>query len=141
MDYEEFTSEVDIKPGMTRKIDIPAYEHDRQYSYYKSEASYTTPHKFKIDFELKDYNIEDEAVLEEHEETTPKYDFWANGGVGMAAGFCIMFYTFNLFVVGHVLVAEMARERDRSMILWLFVSWILNPLIAILILFCIGKSK
>ena len=29
LDYEEFTKRVSIAPGMTKKLDIPAYEHDR----------------------------------------------------------------------------------------------------------------
>ena len=37
LDYEEFTRRISIAPGMTRKLDIPAYEHDRNYHYYKSE--------------------------------------------------------------------------------------------------------
>ena len=37
-DYEEFTRRVIIAPGMTKKLDIPAYEHDRWYHYYKSEG-------------------------------------------------------------------------------------------------------
>ena len=34
LDYEEFTRSISIAPGMTRKIDIPAYEHNRNYHYY-----------------------------------------------------------------------------------------------------------
>ena len=37
LDYEEFTRRIIIAPGMTRKLDIPAYEHDRNYHYYKSD--------------------------------------------------------------------------------------------------------
>ena len=29
LDYEEFSRRVSIAPGMTKKVDIPAYEHDR----------------------------------------------------------------------------------------------------------------
>lgn len=28
LDYEEFTRRVSIAPGMTKKLDIPAYEHE-----------------------------------------------------------------------------------------------------------------
>lgn len=35
MDYETFSYNIDIAPGMTKKLDIPAYEHRRQYHYYK----------------------------------------------------------------------------------------------------------
>lgn len=29
LDYEVFSSNIEIAPGMTRKVNIPAYEHDR----------------------------------------------------------------------------------------------------------------
>lgn len=38
MDYEDYSLKVDIAPGLTRKVDVDAYENDRYYSYYKSEA-------------------------------------------------------------------------------------------------------
>lgn len=39
LDYEEFTKHISIAPGMTRKVDIPAYEHHRNYHYYKTKTS------------------------------------------------------------------------------------------------------
>ena len=33
LDYEEYTSEIDVSPGMTKKVNVPAYEHERNYSY------------------------------------------------------------------------------------------------------------
>ena len=61
LDYEEFSKRVDIAPGMTRKLDITAYEHGRNYHYYKSEGLYDNT-SFKIKFKLKDYNVEEEAA-------------------------------------------------------------------------------
>lgn len=55
VDYKEYTREVEIAPGMTKKVDIPAYEHNRCYHYYKSEGLYDNT-SFKINFELKDFN-------------------------------------------------------------------------------------
>ena len=57
LDYEEFTKSISIAPGMTRKIDIPAYEHNRNYHYYKTKDEFGHP-AFKIKFTLKDYNSE-----------------------------------------------------------------------------------
>ncbi len=62
LDYEEFTRRVSIAPGMTRKLDIPAYEHDRNYHYYKSENMPGGSPSFKIKFKLKDYNVEDDDL-------------------------------------------------------------------------------
>ena len=46
LDYEEFSQNVNIAPGMTKKINITAYESSRDYSYYKSEAEYLHPKRF-----------------------------------------------------------------------------------------------
>lgn len=56
LDYKEFSRNVNIAPQMTKKIDIPAYEHSRHYSYYQSEAAPATPHKFNIKFQLLGFN-------------------------------------------------------------------------------------
>ena len=55
LDYEEFSKKVDIAPGMTKKIDIPAYEYARHYHYYKTKDEFHNP-AFKIKFKLKSYN-------------------------------------------------------------------------------------
>lgn len=39
LDYEEFNKSVSIAPGKTKKIDIPAYEQERFYHYYKSPGN------------------------------------------------------------------------------------------------------
>ena len=57
LDYEEFIRRVSIAPGMTKKLDIPAYEHGRNYHYYKSENMPGGSPSFKIKFQLKDYNV------------------------------------------------------------------------------------
>lgn len=42
-DFQEYTSKVTIPPGMTKKVEIPAYCHDRSYEYYKT-AKYPELH-------------------------------------------------------------------------------------------------
>lgn len=76
LDYEEFTRRVSIAPGMTKKLDIPAYEHGRNYHYYKSENMPGGSPSFKIKFQLKDYNVEEE-VAEESIDDNPlsTYDY------------------------------------------------------------------
>ena len=64
LDYEVYTKDIEIAPGMTRKVDIPAYEYDRSYHYYKSENRPGGSPSFKVKFELKDYNT---SPLEEEE--------------------------------------------------------------------------
>lgn len=56
IDYENFFRTVSIDAGMTRKVDVPAYERERTYAYYKSESLYGRSHQFKVKFRLLDYN-------------------------------------------------------------------------------------
>lgn len=55
LDYQDFTRRVSIDPGMVKKIEVSGYN-DRSYYYYKSHPSTTYPErKYKVKFELKDY--------------------------------------------------------------------------------------
>ena len=56
MDYQDYSRRVSIAPGMVRKVDIPAYEHDRFYHYYKTPQALGNP-KFKITFKLLSHNL------------------------------------------------------------------------------------
>ena len=55
LDYKTFQKKVTIEPGKTRKINIPAYERERDYNYYKSKGKYNGE-AFKIRFELNGVN-------------------------------------------------------------------------------------
>ena len=44
-------------------------------------------------------------------------------------------------VIGYIIVAMMARKRNRSIALWLLFSLLGTPWLMILILFCIGKDN
>ena len=46
---------IDIAPSMTRRVDIPAFEARRNYSYYKSTSLYDG-RRFNISFKLLGYN-------------------------------------------------------------------------------------
>lgn len=47
----------------------------------------------------------------------------------------------SIYVGLYVLVALMAKRRNRSAALWVIVSLLATPLLAIIILLCIGKSN
>lgn len=146
LDYEEFTRRVSIAPGMTKKLDIPAYEHDRWYHYYKSEgAAGKANTSFKIKFQLKDYNVEEEVVRESNDDnpfSTYDYDR-SSGNEGL---YMIVFIVGLLFVIGitvglYVLVAVMAQKRNRSVVVWILLSLLATPLLMIIILLAIGKNE
>jgi hypothetical protein len=137
MDYQEFQEDMTIAPGMTKKIDIPAYEYHRFYHYYKTEDDNSDHPAFKIKFQLKDYNTE--GVAE---------DSFLRSDVGR----CDMSYVAILFIVGvlvfigiaigmYVLVAVMAQKRHRNVVLWILLSILVSPFIIAIILLAIGNSE
>lgn len=146
LDYETFSSDVNIDPGRTRKIDIPAYEHERHYHYYKTKENLGYP-TFKIKFTLKDYNVAKEDKYEEGE----GYDYYNyNSNVDVDddnTTFSFLFYIILLiFAIGasigfYVLVAVMAQKRNRNVAVWVLLSIIATPLLMIIILLIIGDNQ
>lgn len=148
LDYEEYTVKVDIAPGMTRKADIPAYEHDRHYSYYKSNALEDT-HRFKIKYELKGYNIQNPDKVISDNEDLSIYDEDFEAAVSHAhdnvGWYVLLAIIVSLFILGigiglYVLVAVMAKKRNRNVVLWVLLSLVGTPLLMIIILLCIGDA-
>jgi len=134
MDYKEFSFDVDIAPGMTKKIDVPAYEHSRYYHYYKTKDEYGHP-SFKIKYELKGYNLSKEEISE------LDYDGGnANEGLYIGITIAIVLLFFGIVIGLYVLVAVMAKKRHRNVVLWLLLSFIATPLLIAIILLCVGNS-
>lgn len=147
LDYEEFKEKVDIAPGMTRKLDIPAYEQNRQYHYYKTKDEFGHP-AFKIKFKLKDYNVEDIGG-EDIEEADP-YNLLYNQNDAHSDGreelYIPLFIIIALLAIGihvglYVLVAFMAQKRNRSVVGWIFLSLIATPVLMAIILLVIGDNR
>mgnify|MGYP007070245827 CR=1 FL=1 len=141
LDYEEFTSEVQILPSMTKKIDIPAYEHERNYHYYKSEGmrSGGSP-AFKIEFKLKDYNVDDDAIekansggaVSTDDEVSPYYSL---------AFIAVIVFSIGAYVALYLVAAMMAQKRHRNVVLWVLLSWLVSPFVTIIILACLGDNE
>ncbi len=153
LDYEEFSKKVDIAPGMTKKIDIPAYEYARHYHYYKTKDEFHNP-AFKIKFKLKSYNereVVDVSAVEDTGEINEEADDLKVGeglsdmlvlGSGLVAwGFFIVFFVIAISVGLYVLVAVMAQRRNRSVVAWILISLIATPLLSIVLLLFIGKDR
>ena len=145
LDYEEFSRRVSIAPGMTTKVDIPAYEHDRNYHYFKSENMPGGSPSFKIKFQLKDYNIEEE-VAEESIDDNPLSTYGYDRSSGNEGLYMIIAIVGLLFFIGitiglYALVAVMAQKRNRSVVVWVLLSLIATPLLMIIILLAIGKNE
>ncbi len=145
LDYEEFSRSVIIAPGMTRKLDIPAYEHSRNYHYYKTKDVLGNP-AFKIKFQLKDYNVEEEAAESIDDNPLGRYDYGYEQSNGNEGLYVIIAIIGLLFVIGitvglYVLVAVMAQKRNRSVVVWVLLSLLATPLLMIIILLVIGKNE
>lgn len=148
LDYDEYFVNVDIAPGKTKKVDIPAYEHDRYYSYYKSEAISGNSHKFKIRYELKEYNVQNPNepvittnVLGEYDEDLDVVKYQQdNEWMYILFAIIIGLIALGISVGLYVLVAVMAKKRNRNVVLWVLLSLIGTPLLMIIILACIGSA-
>lgn len=148
LDYEEFSRSVTIAPGMTRKLDIPAYEHSRNYHYYKTKDDYRHP-AFKIKFQLKDYNVEEMAAESIDDGPLGRFDFGdelsnENEGRSVIIAFVTVLFILGItvgYIVLFVLVAVMAQKRNRSVVVWILLSLLGTPLLMAIILWAIGKNE
>lgn len=132
MDYETFTRKVDINPGMTKKLDIRAYEHDRNYHYFKSAHDrYGASPAFKVRFELKGYNTCDENNSTRHHYGTSDNSH----SILISASIVLM---LGIWIGLYILVATMAKRRNRNPAVWILLSLIGTPLLMCIILLTIG---
>lgn len=144
LDYEEFTRSVIIAPGMTKKLDIPAYEHDRNYHYYKSENMPGGSPSFKIKFQLKDYNVEEEVAESINDNPLDSYNNGRSDGndsLYFIIAIIVFLFLISITIGLYVLVAVMAQKRNRNVVVWILLSLIATPLLMIIILLAIGKNE
>lgn len=136
MDYETFYYNIDISPGMTKKLDIPAYEYGRSYHYYKSKAGYNHP-AFKLRYELKGYN---EIPNDNSNDSSfsHKPNALSNRGAGLAS-ILMVIVLLGIYVGIYVLVAVMAQNRNRNPAIWILVSIFSTPILTCIILIMLGK--
>ena len=149
LDYKDFSLKVNIAPGMTKKTNIPAYEHDRHYSYYLSDTPPIDPHRFKIKFDLKGYNVPTKTsdVSTDAQKVSKNIPSTESLPDILTPDPYISLYIIlaALFVIGiyigiYVLVAMMANKRDRNVALWVLVAFFATPVLAIIILLCLCKK-
>lgn len=143
LDYADFEKNVHIAPGMTKKVNIPSYEYDRHYHYYKTKDEFGHP-AFKIVFEMKDYNFELKDDIEDFDD-----DFvTTNSSVDdnyyttyILIGIVIILIFIGISVGLYVLVAVMAQKRNRSVVIWILLSLLATPLLMAIILLFIGEAE
>ena len=78
IDNDNYHKEVNLSPGETKTITLPAFKADEAYAYYRSVANNDQAKTFIVKFELKDYNTpskltENEDSVEASSKTTAPY--------------------------------------------------------------------
>lgn len=146
LDYETFTRDIEIAPGKTKKLDIPAYEHARYYHYYKTKDDFGNP-AFKLRFELNDYKITEpklsasgSSAQEETDSDTAAGENNENHGIAAIVLLVILLICFGVYIGMYVLVGVMAKKRHRSVFLWVTLSFFMTPLTVCIILLAIGRK-
>ncbi|MFC2449494.1 MAG: hypothetical protein ACFNTB_07685 [Prevotella denticola] len=149
LDYKDFTKKISIAPGMTKKVNIPAYEQRRNYHYYKSKDELSkaigSP-AFKIVFKVKGYNAPvikspaGKSTAEEDRNSITLSDT-ESGIMGTTVVVIGIIFIVGIYFGWYVLVAVMAKYRNRNPALWVLLSLIGTPLLMMIILLCIGKDE
>lgn len=142
LDYRDYFEEVEIEPGLTKQIDIPGYETDRQFSYAGSSESFVDNNKkFKIQFKLLSYNkkVAKAANADQDED----YDSTAENYILSIGKYTLLILLFSLLfgIVLFVLVAVVAKRERRDAVPWVLVSLFITPIVTLIVLAIIGKSK
>ena len=145
IDREIYSQNVTIYPGFVKKFDIPAYERERNYHYYKTDGWSNYP-AFKVEYKLISYETADSKVIVDEalaEESGNDSSFFSALGGGLAL---ISLPLIPLMILGaaiglFVLVAQIARKRHRNVVGWLLLSIFFSPILAIIILLIIGDDR
>lgn len=133
LDYEEFVYEIEIVPGMTKSLDIPAYNHERRYHYYKTADDFGHP-SFKVNYELKGFNLPEDDI----EDDTEYEEYY---GITIFGGIILLLIMLGAWVGLYVLVAVLAKRRGRNVAVWVLLSLFATPLLITIILLCIGDKQ
>lgn len=151
LDNEDFFLNVDIEPRMTKKVNITAYEHARNYHYYQTPDKGSGHPAFKIRYKLKDYNFAnadenalqaaDEDAVETEESRLPSIILPSLDMLTTPIGITSILVIIAITIGIYVLVGVLAKRRNRSVLLWILLGLTTTPLLAIIILLCIGPAE
>lgn len=162
LDYEDFNIHTAIEPGLAKKIKIPANEPLRQSWYMRDfkikfrlkavngkavNGSWRSPSKDKDIEPAQDikptYSVTTSAVstdnTPEPTQNTHGHDF--GDFIAMRLGITMVILLLSIIVALYVLVAQLAKRYNRSAVLWLIISLVITPVLAVIILHCIGTRN
>ncbi len=144
LDYKDYTVDVEIEPGLTKQVSIPAYQHERQYSYYQSSRSYTEySKKFKVQYKLLGYNQKAKTeVAESHDEADDDMTVvlqifsWIAKSFGLVCLFMLI-----VSVLLFILVGVEAKRLNRAVTPWVLISFFITPIVSLILLLIVGESR
>jgi len=148
LDYEDFSEKVEIAPGLTKKVAIRAYERGRDYYYYKDKEVYSDGKPFKIKFQLLSYNDKNIKGSGYEDGYSDDYEIMEDDDYSSGPSKAMIFFmiVFVLVAIGitiglYVLVAVLAKNRHRNVVIWILLSILATPLLMAIILLVIGDSE
>lgn len=145
-DYENFTREVRIDPGMTKTVELPRYAPNSNYYYYATRQ-YASGTPFKVKFVFKSYTVPSHKIAQSADaDAGTKSDsdsfvdrlfngpfFWVLPLIALSL--------FALFISSYILIAIISNRRGRNPAIWLLLSVFLSPILVLIILLCLGKPQ
>lgn len=160
LDYADFEQIDLLEPGMAKKLNMPAYEGGRDFSYYKSERSPIGGQVFKVQFKALGV-VTDASLGQGGKELTEASGNKAGGtdavkqepaqravqespawGCMARSGSTLwIVFVIGVIVGLYEIVAVMARNRHRSELRWILVSLVATPLFAAFLLLMAGESR
>ena len=144
---ENFNKDIYISPGETKTVDIPAFNADEHYSYYKSVAKKDSANIFIIRFDLTDYNEQGRLAaggksLQNNDTRSAVYhsDESLFKRLGPIAWLMLFVVLVGIELAFYIIVAIMAKQRNRNPIVWIVLSMFASPFLIAIILLIIGRA-
>ena len=144
---EDFNKDVYIDPGEAKTVEIPAFRYDDHYAYYKSIAKKDAANIFIIRFDLTDYNGQGRLAaggksLQNNDTTSAVYhsDESLFKRLGPIAWLMLFVVLVGIELAFYIIVAIMAKQRNRNPIVWIVLSMFASPFLIAIILLIIGRA-
>jgi len=115
----------------------------RSYEYYKTRSPYSSSHPtFKVKFTLIGYNDSSNAAIHNTYDTeiSDHDSSWGLGIGGTILGLFAVTSVLGIIIGMYVLIARMAKKRNRDPAVWVLLSFVFSPFLIIFILLIAGHS-
>lgn len=169
IDYKKYTLNKSIDPGMARIFKIPAFQHDRQYHYYRTKESLGAP-LFKVKYKLlhaggasqkaaakprkpasEKASAKPSAIASDKAAEQPSGGAYAQPDTDesqqssadeLSIFFSVIMVLGALFIiiVPFIIVKRMALARHRDPFPYILLCFLVSPFLVMFILLLIGDA-